>query len=470
MSCARINRDVVTLPAAGDSNLLDHLRDGLGLTAAKPACHGGDCGACLVLVGETDGDSVRYRAVNSCLATTGQVTGCHVITPEALAEPDALTPVQEALITHGAIQCGYCTPGLVVALTAALLNGDDLLDSTAGNLCRCTGYSGIRRACDALAERLPRQRRTLAEAAEHGLLSSTLVNTAAVLPPADASPPPSTKMQNVVAGGTDWSVQRRHLAAGTVPVQLHRRADLRRLVIDGDGFSIGAAVTVAELMAESALLACWPAIGDFLALFASPAIRNSATVGGNLANASPVADIAVLLLALGAELELVGPQGVRRLPLAGFYRGYRRTALAPGELIAQVMVCRDPPRLLRTAKTAKRPHDDIATVSSALTVTDGGPPASSIRFGAVLLSAGGVAPTPLLLANTATALNGQPVTEAAVLAALAALPRDIAPINDLRGGAGYKAALLRHQIIDHLVSLYPSLSLPALLAGSEVAP
>lgn len=470
MPCARINRDAVTLPAAADSNLLDYLRGSLGLTAAKPACQGGDCGACLVLVGEHDGGDLRLRAVNSCLLTTGQAAGCQLITPEALAEPDALTPVQEALIDQGAIQCGYCTPGLVVALTAALLNGDDLLQSAGGNLCRCTGYAGIRRACAALAERFPRQRRSLVEAAELGLLSPALAQAALAGPLVDAPAQPVSQSQAVVAGGTDWSVQRRHAAPGAAPVHLQRRADLRRLEADADGFTLGAAITVAELLAAPALLECWPAIGEFLMLFASPAIRNSATLGGNLANASPVADLAVLLLALGAELELEAPQGLRRLPLVDFYHGYHQTALAPGELIARVLLQREPRRELRAVKTAKRRHDDIATVSSAIAVTEGDPLAASACFGEVLLSAGGVAPTPVLLTNTSAALSGRPVSEGTVLAALAALSQDVVPISDLRGSAGYKTALLRHQIIDHLVSLYPRLSLASLLAGCEVAP
>ena len=164
-----LNQSVVELPAE-DVNLLGWLRH-RGLTAAKPGCLGGDCGACQVLLGERDDGAAepRYRSVNSCLLSTRMVADCHVVTVEGLNGPQ-LTPVQQALVTSGAVQCGYCTPGLVIALTGALLNGDALLGAVAGNLCRCTGYAGIRRACEHLATGIEQRPRTLEDAAVQGLL------------------------------------------------------------------------------------------------------------------------------------------------------------------------------------------------------------------------------------------------------------------------------------------------------------
>jgi xanthine dehydrogenase small subunit len=440
------------------ANLLDLLR-AAGLTGTKPACRGGDCGACQVLLGELAPGATepRYLPVNTCLLTAGRAIGCHVITVEGLtARPDVAaphhslrpTPVQRALVDGGGVQCGYCTPGFVMAITGALLAGTPLLDAVDGNLCRCTGYSGIRRACATLEADFPRRPLTLAEAAAAGLLPATVADAAAslaTLPPAELRP------GDVVGGETDWAVQHPY-ESGRAETRLHRVPALRAIAAEGDSIAIGAAVTVAELMDSPEIAAAWPALPEFLALFASPGIRASATVGGNLANASPAADIAVVLLALGAEVEI----GERRLPLEDFYLGYKQTALAPGEVITRVRIPRnaDGTRRLHAIKVSKRPHDDITSVTSAVVAQvddDAVPP----RLGDVRVAAGGVAPVPLLLRETASALAGAPVDAETVRAAAATARAEATPIDDLRGSADYKRALLGNQVIAHLDDLVP---------------
>lgn len=424
-----LNDAAVELPA-DDVNLLDWLR-GRGLVAAKPACRRGDCGACQVLVGEVEpGSSTpRYRALNSCLLSTERVAGWHVITVEGLSA-EALTPVQHVLVGAGAIQCGYCTPGLVIALTGALLNGEPPLAAAAGNLCRCTGYAGIRRAAEALAEGFPGGVGT-------SILPDAVANAASAL-----RPRPRTS-----GGNTDAALRQPDPDAPEPPPPSEQPKLLRVLQVRGDDLVVGAGVTVAELQADPLVREAWPTLASHLELFGSPAIRAAATVGGNLVNASPVADLAVVLLALGARLVLDGPAGRRELPVAEFHRAYRRTALGPSELVTQVLLPRNPTgeAQLHAEKVSRRRHDDIASVCSALVVADG-----AVRF-----AAGGVAPIPLLLRATARALSPWPPDGDGVRDALATIPDAVAPIDDLRGSASYKTRLLQHQLLAHVAALVP---------------
>ncbi len=421
-----LNADAVELPDE-DLPLLGWLR-GRGLIAAKPVCLGGDCGACQVLVGEVEQGSseVRYRAMNSCLLTTGLVEGRQVVTVEGL-DGDNLTPVQQALIEAGAIQCGYCAPGLVIALTGALLNHVAPIGAASGNLCRCTGYGGLRRAADLVAARFPDGLGTDA-------LPADVVSAATALKP----------RQRPAGGHTDAALRPRDR---TVPVS--RAADpgpaLRTVTACGDQIMIGARVTVAELISDPLLREAWPSLAQHLGLFGSPAVREAATVGGNLANASPAADLAVVLLALGADLALDGPTGRRSLPLDRFHLAYRRTALRPGEVIVEVSIPRNPDgrARLHAEKVSRRRHDDVASVCSAMVVDDGG----------VTLAAGGVAPVPLLLPMTARALGAWPPDADDVRISLAAVPGEIRPIDDLRGSASYKTRLLQHQVLAHVAAL-----------------
>ncbi len=455
-----------------DRNLLDFLRDDAGLTAAKPTCRTGDCSACLVLLGEIPAGEIepRYRVVNTCLLTTGRTAGCHVITTEGLtgagpSRPPApslgapalspgvtapLTPVQRTLLEQGGIQCGYCTPGVVIALTAGLINGTPLEAAVSGNLCRCTGYAGIRRACALLEAQFPRRRLTLAEAASLGILPAAVAEAARALAPQHPEPLRPPGEETVVGGATDLAVQR---PQDTGPrLRAHRVPGLRGITLEGGHLRIGGAVTVAELQESPLVAAAWPALGPFLDQFASPGIRNSATIGGNIVNASPAADLTVVLLALGADVALAGPNGGRTVPLHAFHLGYRVTDLHPHELLTAIRIPRngDGAFRLHALKVARRAHDDITSVTSALVA---GPGAEG-RFGEVRFSAGGVAPVPLLLSDVAAALTGRPATVATVQAALPVLDDAVTPIDDVRGSARYKRDLLRHQLVAHLAALF----------------
>ena len=455
MSRCLLNDRWVDLPAAEDGSLLAFLRETQQLTAAKPGCGSGDCSACLVLVGERGHGQLepRYRALSSCLLTTGQVAGCHVITVEGL-NSDRLTPVQEALVEQGGVQCGYCTPGFVVALTGALLNGDEAHAAAAGNLCRCTGYAGIRRAIAVLAERFPAGRLTLPQAVAAGLLPAAVAAAASQLPEAAEEAVHFPEREAVIAGDTDWSVQHPHRVGGQALLQLQHLPALRRIVVTDTGVTLGAAVTIQEFQQHPSIAADWPQLPAFLNYFASPAVRASATLGGNLVNASPVADMAVILLALAAELTLNGPNGQRQVPLAEFYLGFHRTGLQPHELVTAIHLPRSAGGWrLHAEKLSRRAHDDIATVNSALRLGLGAPG----HFGAVRLSAGGIGPVPVLLPQTAEFLSGQPSTAATVRQAVRIVGGEVAPHSGPRGSSAYKRRLLQHLLVAHLTALCPEI-------------
>ena len=374
--------------------------------------------------------------------------------------------MHRALRDAGAVQCGYCTPGLVVALTWALLVGEDLEVAAAGTLCRCTGYMGVRRAIEVLRQAGP-------WAAEQ-LLPRPIRLAGPALPPLpveqlpgeqlSVEELPSDELHGVrwLAGGTDLLVDARHDApANRRPTMLARVPELTRIEPVRGGLLIGAAVTVEQLRASREVSARWPELVDHLGLFASPAVRAAATVGGNLAHASPTADLAVPLLALDASVLVRGTAGSREMPLDRFFTAHHRTALQPREQLTGVRVPDlGPTTWLHLERVARRTHDDTAIVSLALRGSqDSGAPLVGMR-----LAAGGVAPVPLLLPRTAGVLAGRRLDESVLAQALEVLAEEVTPIDDVRGSAQYKRALLGHLLLAALDRYAPGLA-ARMLAG-----
>ncbi len=484
-----LNHHLVDLTTADDGVVLGWLRRVRGLTGTKEGCGEGECGACTVLLGEAGADgAVSYRAVASCLLPVAELPGRHLVTVEGLSPPAGLTPVQQALVDAGAPQCGFCFPGIVMALTGFLLASRDLSAQAAavaldGNICRCTGYAAIRRAVDDLcaeaARRLDQGDGIMAPGSDRvscltawGVLPAHFADAAGRLrtarrqgpPPARRSPLPGPSeagdpdgldpAPRLVAGGTDLLVQQPDLLDGDQPgglVYLSRRQDLRTIARTDEHLRLGGGVTVEELRTDPDLAALVPGAPRIMARFASTIVRNRATVAGNLVNASPIGDLAILLLALGAELELVRAGAVRTLPLAHLYRGYKDLDLAPGEVLEAVRI---PLAVARGAtsfeKVSQRHILDIASVNSALWLRceDG------VVTGATL-AVGGVAPVPLLARGAARALCGGPLDEAALARAAAALDAEIHPIDDVRGTAAYKRVLAGRLLRAHALALAP---------------
>ncbi len=448
-----LNDTEVCASAAAGSVLLDYLRGTAGLCGVKIGCREGDCGACTVLAGElTAAGDVVYRQANSCLMPLANAAGKHIVTVEGLrlTEPSA---VQAAFLAEGATQCGFCTPGFVVSLTAyCLCRGSaterlEPLDALAGNICRCTGYQSIQRAAERVEAQLADHGNSLSELVAGGVVPPYFAGIAARLAPLPGAAATAAGPAILVGGGTDLYVQRPDQLPGATLEFLANRPELRAIDIQSGVCSIGAAVTMADLGRCSELVAALPRLPAMLRLIASQPIRNQATVAGNLANASPIGDLTVLLLALQATLQLRGPDSARRLPLREFYRGYKDPDLGPGELIEAIeFQLPTPTSVLGFEKVGKRRHLDIASVNSALCCELDG---EVIR--AAACAVGGVAPVPLYLARTSAFLVGEDWSAATARAAADLADAEIAPISDVRGSAAYKRLLCRQLLLAHFL-------------------
>ena len=423
------------------TTVLDWLRTEKHLTGTKEGCAEGDCGACTVVLGIPDGDGMRHEAVNSCLMAVPQLAGRALLTVEGLAGNGRMHPLQRAMVEADASQCGFCTPGIAMALYAFLEGGEEpevetIHDALAGNLCRCTGYRPIvdaaRRAerapAGAPAASVPEAGPDYEAGAQVFFAPRTLDELVALR----AAHPDAA----ILAGGTDlgllFSKERRAFDA---IISVARVEELCRLELRDDEIEIGAAVTYTRAL--PVLDAEYPGMGELIRRIGSRQIRNLGTIGGNIGNASPIGDTLPCLIALDATLALRGLDGAREMPIGDFFLDYRRTDLRPGEVIEAVRVPRlASDRIFRTYKVSKRYDQDISAVIGAyrLTVEDG-------RVTDARIAYGGMAATPKRAHSAEAALIGETWSEAAVAAAKRAIADDFAPIDDFRAGARYRATV-----------------------------
>lgn len=449
---------------APERTLLDLLREDLHLSATKEGCGEGDCGACTVVLGEEVNGQLRYKAINSCIRLAHSVDGMALWTAADLAAPTGdLHPAQEALVRCHGSQCGFCTPGFVMSLFGMYQNtrgGQGITRESAqadlsGNLCRCTGYRPILDAAQAMAD-LPLppacavdEAATVAQlkalkkqAAAHRGDSYLRPGTLAGLLHARATHPKA----QVVAGCTDvglW-VTKQHRRFGQV-LDVTGARELQRVESYPHHIAIGAAVTLSDAFA--ALVAERPQLLSFSRRFAGLPVRNSGTLGGNVANGSPIGDSMPLLIALGASVVLMrwkknraggGEIAHREVRLEDLYTGYRTSIMRPDEILAWIKVPRPTPdETLKVYKISKRFDDDISAVCLAVRLAiDHG------RVGAASIGAGGVAATPARARRTEAVLRGQPWNEDTVMAAMDTLRSEFQPISDMRASAHYRQTVL----------------------------
>ena len=431
------------------TTVLDWLRTERRLTGTKEGCAEGDCGACTVVLGIPDGGGLRHEAVNSCLMTVPQLAGRALVTVEGLAANGRLHPVQQAMVEADASQCGFCTPGIAMALYAFLEGGEEPEDQTihdalAGNLCRCTGYRPIVEAARK-AERAPAAvpGAPVPEAEpdyEAGAQTFFAPRTLDELIALRAEYPDAP----ILAGGTDLGLlfAKERLAFDAI-ISVARVEELCRLEARADEIEIGAAVTYTRAL--PVLDAAYPRMGELIRRIGSRQIRNLGTIGGNIGNASAIGDTLPCLIALDATLMLRGAGGAREMPIEDFFTGYRKTDLRPDEVIEAVRVpqlARD--EVFRTYKVSKRYDQDISTVIGAyrLTVVDG-------RVTDARIAYGGMAATPKRARQAERALTGAAWSESAVAAARRAIANDFEPIDDFRAGARYRATVAAN-LLDRL--------------------
>lgn len=461
-------QDISVADVGASQTLLDFLRLDRRLTGTKEGCAEGDCGACTVLVGRLAATGLTYIPVNACIRFLASVDGCHVVTVEHLSGPEGrLHPVQQAMVEHHGSQCGFCTPGFVMSLYAlwmAVPEPTEAQVETAlqGNLCRCTGYEPIVRAAVAVSrygapgsDTLNTERDEIT-ARLGGLRSDTRLVSGAgdnlSILPADVDDFADCLLEypkaTIVAGATDVGLWVTKFLRSIGPAIFTGHLDeLKTVQKEGGALHIGAGASYTEC--QDSLSKHLPYLSPYWDRIAGWQVRNMGTVGGNIANGSPIGDTPPILIALGAEITLRRGAARRSLPLQDFFIDYGKQDRAEGEFVESIRVPLPGPDDLNAAyKISKRRDEDISSVAVGIqvTVTDGIISNARIAFG-------GMAATPKRADSAEKALEGQPWSEASFQAAADALPADFSPLSDWRASSDYRMLssqnLLRRFFLEH---------------------
>lgn len=441
--------------------VLEVLRYRLRRTGTKEGCAEGDCGACTVLVGELDGDDVKWRTLNACIMFAPMLDGLAVKTVESLGGDH---PVQQEMVERHASQCGFCTPGIVMslygrAIGAAGTEGAPVEDVIAGNLCRCTGYGPILAAAEATPcarAEAPETATALKSLRRAQMLSLTYDDPLSGMTRRWFSPRTIDELAEllvaapdarVVAGATDvglW-VTKQHRALETL-VYVGRIEALAQIQEDAGGLTLGAAVRYVD--AHAALARLHPDLGELVRRIGALQVRNAGTIGGNIANGSPIGDMPPALIALGAWITLRRGQARRELAVEDYFLSYGVQDRHPGEFVESVHIPRPPlSTIVRMFKLSKRFDSDISAVCGAFAIS-----VENGRVADARIAFGGMAGIPKRAAAAEAALIGQSWDEPGVEAAAVALAQDFTPLSDVRGSAAYRltaaANLLRRVWLD----------------------
>lgn len=430
-----LNGEIVQARTGPTETLLDFLRDRMGLTGTKEGCNEGDCGACSVIVTGADGAA---RAMNACILFMPQLQGRAVRSVEGIAAPQGdLHPVQRAMVAHHGSQCGFCTPGFITTMAAAHKNSArDHDDQLAGNLCRCTGYAPIIKAAEAAqAEPVPSWMHEDISAID-GLPADFIQPESADELAAWYEAHPTATL---IGGATDvglWvTKQLRELDEVAF---LNRCADMQHIDVGAREIRIGAACTITQLL--EAMRGPHPSFAEMLRRYGSVQVRNAATIGGNIANGSPIGDGPPALIALGAVLHLRKGAARRDVALEDFFIDYGKQDRAPGEFVEAVSIPKQDDHL-RCYKLSKRFDQDISAVCGCFNIEVTGGVVASAR-----IAFGGMAGTPKRATHVETALTGAPWTAQTIDTAAAEFAQDYAPLSDMRASAGYRMSAAQNML------------------------
>jgi xanthine dehydrogenase small subunit len=445
-------RNVALSDVGADDTLLDFLRIDQRLTGSKEGCAEGDCGACTVLVGRLTESGLVYETVNACIRFLASLDGCHVVTIEYLGGPEGrLSPVQQAMVEHHGSQCGFCTPGIVMSLYALWMQHEhptvkQVETALQGNLCRCTGYAPIIRAAQEVtnygtpsAEHLATERDSVvaslkdlrdgkrvevAKGDSRAILPADVDDLAAVL---EAEPEAT-----IIAGSTDVGLWVTKFLKRISPAVFIGQLDgLKAIDVTEDAVTMGAGVTYTE--AQDVIAEHYPHLSEYWDRIAGWQVRNMGTVGGNIANGSPIGDTPPVLIALGASITL--RKGATRgvLPLEEFFIAYGKQDRAAGEFVESITIPRVSTGHHAAYKISKRRDEDISSVAVGMNVQ-----VENGMITAAVLAFGGMAATPKRAAAAEAALVGQPWSESTLVAAAAKLPEDFQPLTDMRATSDYR--------------------------------
>jgi xanthine dehydrogenase small subunit len=439
--------------------LSDFVRRRQNVPGTKVVCAEGDCGSCAVLIGRVEGGRLRYSSVTSCIQLVFQLDGAHVVTVEGLRSGRELNPVQEAMVACQGTQCGFCTPGFVVSM-CDMMQGGESLDAEkvrrglVGNLCRCTGYDSIIKAAlavkpgdvqpiDAMYPPAPIVAE-LSRAAGEDVRIETKAKT--FYKPTSVASAARFRGENpdcvVIAGATDLGVvYNKRMRAIDVVLSLGGLGDLRSVSRGGDAMYVGACATLTAL--ENAALEHLPEFGRFLAYFGSPLIKNAGTLGGNLVTGSPIGDTIPALMALEAEVDIAGVNGTRRVPMSGFYAGYRKTVLAHDELVTGVRIpLPKAGETFRLYKVSRRKDLDISGFGAAIWMRQPNGVVEDLR-----ILYGGVGPMVMRMSKAEAILRGHAPTLERFEQAGEVARDEVTPITDVRGSEQYRRTLAKNILL-----------------------
>ncbi len=453
-----LNNELIETAAPSGMAMLDFIRKNRQLKGAKLVCKEGECGACTVMVGNLINNRVHYQSMTSCIMPLVNANGKHIVTVEGF-NMEKLSPVQQAMVDAYGSQCGFCTPGFVVSLSGHLLSNkkmtkEGIIESIDGNICRCTGYKSIERATQKIVEKLETEFDNISidGLIKKGYIPDYFKNIAARL---NEIQPVSKKIKNGVklGGGSDLYVQRPYEMYEQESVAVYDQSELNQINIENGICTFGASLTMGDLYRSTLFKKALPDSEYIFKLLSSTQIRNMATIGGNLANASPIGDFTVLLLGLNADIILNDNGHKRKLPLKEFYKGYKIMDLQEGEYLEQIQFEIPKTNEYHFEKISQRKYLDIASVNFA----------SSIKMGknniirSIHLAAGGVGPIPMYLHKTVSFLKGKNLSEEVIDQAIEFLYSEISPISDARGSAAYKRLLARQLFLAQFLKINPAI-------------